>query len=202
MTGAADGLLQRDGGTLPPDAEATLRALRELSDGRGVLRRLRAGDDEEFKQLTEKQTPALAQEEAVRILNSRSLGEFRKNLTGLAHAVLVLRCTQWQSRSAGAPHTAAGKPRAGQRVGAPPANGKPPAGHTPGHWKTPRRIGSIEVSGRGGRTPPQHRAPLPEFPFTPQEHHMQHGHAPDRDDFNARHPGLPPPARHRYHRRH
>ncbi|MGW1194828.1 hypothetical protein ACWD4B_03045 [Streptomyces sp. NPDC002536] len=98
MTGAADELLQRDGGTLPPDAEAILNALRELSDGKGVLRRLRAGDDEEFKQLTEQRKSELAQEEAVRVLNTRSLEEFRRKLARLAHAVLVVRCTQWQSR--------------------------------------------------------------------------------------------------------
>ncbi|MFE6692070.1 hypothetical protein ACFVFQ_37095 [Streptomyces sp. NPDC057743] len=96
MTAAADELLQRDGGTLPPDAKATLEALRELSDGKGVLRRLRAGDDEELKHLTEQQKSALAQEEAVRILNTRSLEEFRQKLTRLAHAVLVLRYAQPQ----------------------------------------------------------------------------------------------------------
>ncbi|MFK0294721.1 hypothetical protein ACIQU6_30205 [Streptomyces sp. NPDC090442] len=94
MAGAADELLKRDGGTLPPDAKAILDALRELSDGKGVLRRLRAGDDEEFKQLSEQRKSALAQEEAVRILDTRSLGEFRQKLTRLAHAVLVLRYTR------------------------------------------------------------------------------------------------------------
>ncbi|MGW6413197.1 hypothetical protein ACWF95_39715 [Streptomyces vinaceus] len=94
MTAAASELLQRNAGTLPPQAQDILRALRELSNSKGVLQRLRAGGDEEFKQLTDQQKSALAREETLKTLSTRSLEEFRQKLTFLAHAVLVLRYTQ------------------------------------------------------------------------------------------------------------
>lgn len=62
-----------------------------------------------------------------------------------------------------------------------------PAGHIPGPLENPPPNWFNRSVGPRRANPPRHRAPLPELPFTPHRSTpMQHNHAPDRDDFNAR----------------
>ncbi|MFG3001348.1 hypothetical protein [Streptomyces sp. NPDC048340] len=91
MTLAADKILEYGGGSLPPQAEELLAALRHLSSKTGVLQRIRNGADKEFASLTEDQRSARARTETLGLLGTDSLDEFRRRLLDLARAVLVMR---------------------------------------------------------------------------------------------------------------
>lgn len=94
MTLAAGQILNRRNDTLDAEEHALLVRFRELSAEKGILLRLRGGEDAEFARMSEKEKSATAAACTEEILGTRSLRDFRRSLLQLAAAVHVLLYTQ------------------------------------------------------------------------------------------------------------